>query len=83
MNDHNHKGMMWMMLLCCLVPIVLLLSCTAFFRSVGYGWIGVLLIGGFAAFRLIPNLFGTHNDPKPEDKEKDDKNSTNHKSCCH
>lgn len=80
---NEHKGVMWMMLVCCLVPIILLLGGTALFQSVGYGWVGVVLIGGFVVFRLVPNLFGTHNDSKSENKEKDGKNSTKHKSCCH
>lgn len=80
-NDNNgHKGMMF---ICCLVPVVLLLGGTTFFKSIGYGWLGVVLIGGFIVFHLVRNLFKKRDNPKTETHEKDVRDSTNHKSCCH
>ena len=81
-NGHEHKGMMWMMLVCCLVLIVTLLVGTSFFTSIGYGWVGIVLIGGFAAFHLR-HMFGMHDKHKQGSNVKNDPNSKNHKNCCH
>jgi hypothetical protein len=98
MHDHNnngdesHKGMMWMMLLCCLIPVVILFGGARFFTSVGYGWIGIVLIGGFAVFH-VRHMFGSHKNhisdstrngsEKDVDHVKADEDKPNHKSCCH
>ena len=90
MNDHNndnkdgeHKGMMWMMLVCCLVPVLILFGGTTFFKSIGYGWVGLVLVAGFVIFH-IRHMFGSHGSKKSKDSlVKDDNDSSNHKSCCH
>lgn len=84
-NDNNggkHKEIMWMMVVCCLVLIVPLLVGTSFFASIGYGWIGIVLVGVFVAFHLR-HMFGPRNNPKPDDGVKNDRNSKNHKNYRH
>ncbi|MEK7063037.1 MAG: hypothetical protein AAB946_03325 [Patescibacteria group bacterium] len=44
-KDGEHKGMMWMMALCCLLPAVFLFGGLEFFKSIGYNWVGLGLIG--------------------------------------
>ena len=90
MHDHNkndnangeHKGMMWMMLVCCLVPVLLLFGGVSFFKSVGLGWIGVVFIGGFLVFHF-GQMFKKRSEHKPISQEKKDDDSSDHKSCCH
>lgn len=98
MHDHNNEegsnnGMMWMMLICCLLPIVILFGGTAFLKSIGYGWVGIILLGGFAIFHFR-HMFWSHknhnSDSNMIDKMqntgqvKDDKSKSNHKGgCCH
>jgi len=85
-KDNNsggeHKGMMWMMLVCCLAPVVILLGGTTFLRSTPYVWVGIALIGGFIVFRLR-YMFRPHGNQKEEEITKENKESENHKSCCH
>lgn len=100
MHEHNsndekseHKGMMWMMLVCCLLPVVVLLGGTTFFKSIGYGWLGIVLMVGFAIFHFR-HMFSSHSNHKSDsnvvddmqntDQIKDDKNKSTHKGgCCH
>lgn len=84
-RDDGHKGMMWMMLICCLLPIVILFGGGAFLKSIGYGWLGAVLIGGFVAFYLLRNLFISNKNHKSDlyGGVDSDKDKTNHKSCCH
>ena len=100
MHNHNNEegsnsGMMWMMLVCCLLPVVILLGGTSFLKSIGYGWLGIVLAGGFAIFHF-KHMFGSHGNHKSDSnmvddmrnveqvKDDKDKQNNNHKSgCCH
>ena len=82
-NNNGHKGMMWMMLICCLLPVVILLGGGAFFKSIGYGSVGIVLVLGFAIFHMR-HMFGSHGNHKSKEGQiKNDNNSENHKGCCH
>ncbi|TSA45202.1 hypothetical protein D4R51_02275 [bacterium] len=63
---------MWMMVICCLLPIVVLFGGTAFFRSIGYNWIGIGLAGIF----LIIHFSKMWRSKRGHD-------SKDHNSCCH
>lgn len=81
-NDNGHKGMMWMMLVCCLLPVIFLVGGSTFFKSIDYGWVGIMLIGVFMVFHLR-HMFGSGNNHKTDNQTKNDKDLTNHKGCCH
>jgi len=80
MHNHNgddnngHKSMMWMMVVCCLLPVVILLGGTAFFKSIGYNWIGIGLVAIFLMihFGRMRRVRHSHNN---EDKK-------SHDNCC-
>ena len=91
MHNHNGKGdnsMMWMMVLCCAVPIILLLFAGSTVFSGGYFW--PILIGVFVAahiwmmFRGHGKHGGTDGDEKADGGE-EPKTKDEHKKggCCH
>lgn len=90
MHDHNkndnangeHKGMMWMMLICCLVPVLLLFGGVTFFKSVGLGWIGIVFVVGFLVFHF-GHMSNKHDAHKSDVEKKVSDDSSDHKSCCH
>jgi hypothetical protein len=101
MHDHNnnnneegsHNGMMWMMLACCLLPILILFGGGAFLKSIGYGWVGIVLVGAFVIFHFR-HMFGSHSNHNSDSNMVDDMHNTgqvketpnksNHKGgCCH
>lgn len=86
MHEHNKNensgmnGMMLMMLVCCLIPVLILFGGTKLLSSIGYGWVGFLLIGGFILFHFRRVLI-SHGTDKNDGEEIKDK--TDHKNCCH
>ncbi len=86
-GEGGHRGMMWMMLICCLFPIVVLFGGTTFFKSIDYGWVGIVLVGGFILFHCR-HMFGLRSTRKQgeeltDNNVKKDDDSKNHKNCCH
>ena len=80
--NSEHKGMMWMMVICCLVPVALLLSGSTLLKFANLRYVLIALIGVFVLFRLR-HIFGLANHQKSNDKEKDGKDSISRGSCCH
>jgi len=91
MHNHNGKGdnsMMWMMMLCCALPLVFLLFAGGAVFSGGY--LLPIIIGVFVAahiwmmFRGHGKHGGTDVDEKTDDG-KDPETKDGHKkgSCCH
>jgi len=94
---HNHDGkdgswMMWVMMICCAVPLVLIVLFGLGGKAFGAPtWV---VIGGIAVM-VIAHFFmmgrsHKHSDEKKlgidgEVKDKDDKDSKNHSGhgCCH
>ncbi len=78
-HDNNGKGMksmMWMMLVCCLLPVVIALGGASFFQSTNYLWIKPVLFAalfGFCAWHMVGMFCGRGES---DDKEKD-------KKSCH
>lgn len=60
-EDKSYGGMMWMMIVCCLALFVFLFGGVSFLKSIGYGWIGIVLVLGFAIFHFR-HMFGSHNN---------------------
>ena len=96
MHDHDgksNKSMMWMMVICCAVP--LLLIALFGFGGKAFGASTWVIFGGVAAMVLAHFLMmgrhkhGGDTDEKHEmtggDKNKDSKNDKNHSGhgCCH
>ena len=90
---HNHNGkknlsMMWMMLVCCLLPIGLLLFAGGTLSSGGYLWL--ILIGVFVVV-CIWMMFKGHGERKDDGTEDDKADSVGqpkndehkHGGCCH
>ena len=90
-EDHNnghdmHKGMMWVMLVCCLLPVILLFGGVSFFRSLGYNWIGIVLIVIFlvAHFKQIWRLDKCSKKEKEKENVNHSPNKKNdHTGCGH
>ena len=91
-NDKGMKSMMWMMVICCAVPIVLILFLGAGGKAIGAPtWV----ILGAVALMVAAHLFmmrKSHKNPDdeqaatgPEDKDKDGKDNKDHSDhgCCH
>ena len=92
---HNHEkdgkgmgSMMWMMVICCAIPLVLILLFGLGGKAVGFStWV---IFGGVAVMMLahffIMGKSHKHSDEKQglndEDKNKDNKNNSGH-GCCH
>ncbi len=87
MHDHNknsgHKGMMWMMIICCLLPVIVLFGGIEFFKSIGYSWIGIALVGIFILMYLF-RMWRTNQDHNSNSQNVDnEKNKDSHNNCCH
>jgi len=80
MHNHNgddnngHKSMMWMMVVCCLLPVIVLFGGTAFFKSIGYNWIGIGLVAVFIVVHF-GRMWRTRHGHNNGDKK-------NHDNCC-
>ena len=94
MHNHNGKGdnsMMWMMMLCCALPLVFLLFAGSTVFSGGY--IQYVILGGLAAacFWMMFKGHGGHGGNSDADTEgktnavEESKTKDKHKkeSCCH
>jgi len=95
MHDHDGKGnngMMWMMVICCAVPLLLFLFIGTGGRALGasswviFGGVAVMVIAHF----FMMGRSHKHSDEKKlgadgEVKDKDDKDSKDHSGhgCCH
>ncbi len=79
---NEHKGMMWMMLVCCLIPVLFLFGGTTFLKTIGFGWMGVAIVVGFLVF-YVWNMFKKYGSTSPDNQKKDNLDSTKHKDCCH
>ena len=88
MHDHNndnngHKSMMWMMLICCLLPVIVLFGGLEFFRSIGYNWLGLGLIGIIVIIHFSKMwLKNRGHNLNNQDMENYD-NKKGHDNCCH
>ena len=94
MHNHNGKGdnsMMWMMVLCCALPLIFLLFAGSTVFSGGY--IQYVILGGLAAacFWMMFKGHGGHGGNSDTDTEgktnavEESKTKDKHKkgSCCH
>ncbi len=84
--------MMWMMLVCCLVPVAILLFAGGQLSGSGYLW--PILIGGMIIAHLTM-MFKGHGGHKDDDTEetsttaldkpegKDEHKEDKHGGCCH
>jgi len=80
--------MMWMMVLCCALPIILLLFAGSSVFAGGY--LKYVLFGALAAMCLWMMFkgHGGHGNPHEDHKtgasgEQETKDTNKHKSCCH
>lgn len=53
LKDNGHKSMLWMMVVCCLLPVVVLFGGVAFFELMGYIWTGIGFLGIFLMIYFI------------------------------
>ncbi|OHA02129.1 MAG: hypothetical protein A3C12_02800 [Candidatus Sungbacteria bacterium RIFCSPHIGHO2_02_FULL_49_20] len=74
---------MLMMLVCCLVPAILLLGGTAFFKSIGYGWIGIGLVAVFLAIHFRTLLCSRHKHGPDDNKRDGSQDSVSQGKSCH
>ncbi len=91
MHNHNGKGdnsMMWMMVLCCALPLVFLLFAGS--SAFAGGYLKYVLFGALAAVFLwmIWRGHGGHSDPHEDHKASasggpETKDTNKHKGCCH
>ena len=94
MHDHNGKGnnsMMWMMAICCAVPLLLIFVFGAGGRALGapswiiFGGVAVMVI---AHFFMMGRSHKHSDEEQPIANEEDNKNSKDKKDhsghgCCH
>ena len=94
MHDHNGKGnnsMMWMMAICCAVPLLLIFVFGAGGRALGapswiiFGGVAVMVI---AHFFMMGRSHKHSDEEQPIVNEEDNKNSKDKKDhsghgCCH
>ena len=91
MHDHNdnskgggHKGMMWMMVICCAIPLVFILVLGAGGKELGAStWV---ILGGVAVM-VLAHFFmmgksHKHSDGEAKNKDTKDKSKSGH-GCCH
>ena len=90
MHNHNGKGdssMMWMMVLCCALPLIFLLFAGSTVFSGGY--IKYVLFGALAAaflwmmWRGHGKHGGASGSEKADEKESEKKDEHKKGSCCH
>lgn len=72
-----------MMVICCLLPVVVLFGGIEFFKSMGYSWIGVGLVGVFLLVYLFRMLRTRHDHNSDNQNIDNQKNKENHNNCCH
>lgn len=79
---------MWMMVLCCALPLVFLLFAGSSVSTGGY--LKYVIIGGLAVacFWMMFKRHGGHGDSQEDHKtgvsgEPETKDTNKHKSCCH
>ena len=93
-HDDNRQGngMMWMMVLCCAIPLVLVLIFGAGGKALGaptwivFGGIVVMIIAHFFMMgKSHKHSDEDHEVTNTDDKNKDDKNNKTHSGhgCCH
>jgi len=80
-NDNAHKGMMWMMIICCLVPFVLLFLLGSKVSLGGNLW--PILIGVFLVAHIWMMFRGHGRHGGVEKKDGDDLSETSNKSDDH
>lgn len=71
-NDKGMKSMMWMMAICCLLPVVVAIGGASFFQTTNYPWIKPVLfvaLFGFCAWHMI-GMFRGHRHDNTEQKDK-------------
>lgn len=90
-NDKGMKSMMWMMVICCAVPLLLILVLGAGGKALGaptwivFGGIAVMVIAHFLMMGKSHKHSGDEHEMQDDDKNKDGKNDKTHggHGCCH
>lgn len=80
-NDNHNSSMMWMMVLCCALPIVFL----ALFSSKPIGTSAWIILGAMAAFLIIHFwlMKKSHDNPVKLKNNKSGTKSNSRHNCCH
>ena len=84
-DDQKGHGlkMMWMMLICCLASVLLLTGGLEIFKSIGYSWIGIGLVGVALAYYVIRIRHRHNGDNAAGLNTENQEKSENHSNCCH